>query len=38
MSSTRPLVRWLPTVLAFPLGGLLTIWAFGPGRLSVDKR
>jgi hypothetical protein len=29
MSSTRPLLRWLPTFLAFPLGGLLTISTIG---------
>lgn len=29
MTSTRPLVRWLPTFLAFPLGGLLTISTVG---------
>lgn len=29
MPSTRPLLRWLPTFLAFPLGGLITISTVG---------
>jgi len=29
MSSSRPILRWLPTFLAFPLGGLLTISTVG---------
>lgn len=32
MKSTQILIRWVPTFLAFPLGGLLVVLALGPVR------
>ena len=32
MKATQILIRWIPTFLAFPLGGLLVVLALGPVR------
>lgn len=32
MKATQILIRWIPTFLAFPLGGLLAVLALGPVR------